>query len=172
MKRPAQRHGIAALVLGVLFAAFILYAAWPRVSGTPIELKLLPIDPFDLVRGQYLTLNYEINTPPTSEEIPTGVTVWVELESANGIYHATKTYSKRPPKLPEVLIRGVHTSKGRVEYGIESIFIERGARLTQQMTDLTAYVKVLPDGRASVIELHKDGKPVEFEYHEGGFLER
>ena len=166
-----KKHFIAIIVLVVIFVGFFLYAAWPTMQGTGVELKLLPVDPFDLIRGQYLILNYEINQAP--EELPAGSQVFVVLEKGeDGIHHPVR-YSNEWPvtRAGQVVIRGLSSGR-RVDYGIESLFMERGARLSQRMTDLTAYVRILPDGRASVVELHKDGEPAEFEYREGNFLER
>jgi len=160
-----KKHLIAVIVLAVIFAGFLFYASWPTATGTGVELKLMPVDPFDLVRGQYLTLRYEIGTIPEQYNFTEGTTVYALLEKgADGIHHPV-SYSEQMPQISagQIAIRGTsHVSW--IEYGIESYFIERGAVLKEQMTDVTAYVKILPDGRASVVELRKDHKPVEFEY--------
>ena len=45
------------LVLGGMFAK----AFHPMIVGTPIKLKVLPIDPRDLFRGNYVNLNYDFS---------------------------------------------------------------------------------------------------------------
>lgn len=45
------------LVLGGMFAK----AFYPVMVGTPIKLKVLPIDPRDLFRGNYVNLNYDFS---------------------------------------------------------------------------------------------------------------
>lgn len=145
------------------------------MAGVGVELRLLPIDPFDLIRGQYLALRYEINTPPgLPKDVAEGTTVYVVLERGQaGVHHAVSVHPKRSiVSRDQIVIRGVYHQDRRVEYGIENFFMERGAQLKEQMTDLTAYVRILPDGRASVIELRKDHQPVEFEYRRGGFFQR
>ena|SRR3990172_1495001 len=160
-----KKHILAVIVLVAIFAGFLFYASWPTATGTGVELKLMPVDPFDLIRGQYLTLNYEINRHASLPDIPDEATVYVLLEKGTDeIYHAISVSQSWPQKSKgQVVIRGV-AHKDWIEYGIESYFIERGAALKERMTDVTAYVKILPDGRASIVELRKDHKPVEFEY--------
>jgi len=41
---------------------FILYLSFPLLTGTDVILKTQPVDPFDLLRGQYLIINYDIST--------------------------------------------------------------------------------------------------------------
>ena len=45
------------LVLGGMFAK----AFYPMIVGTPIKLKVLPIDPRDLFRGNYVNLRYNFS---------------------------------------------------------------------------------------------------------------
>jgi uncharacterized membrane-anchored protein len=167
-----NKHLVAAAILAVIFGGFLLYVSMPTLAGTGIELKLMPVDPFDLIRGQYLTLNYEINRHASLPDIPDEAVVYVLLEKGEDeIYHAVSVSQSWPQKSKEqVVIRGI-AHKDWIEYGIESFFMERGAQLTQRIEDLTAYVKVLPDGRATVKELRKDHKSIEFEYKEGPLLQ-
>ena len=46
------------LILGGMFAK----AFYPVMVGTPIKLKVLPIDPRDLFRGNYVNLNYDFSS--------------------------------------------------------------------------------------------------------------
>ncbi len=165
-----NKHILAVIVLAAIFAGFLFYAGWPTATGKGIELKLMPVDPFDLIRGQYLTLRYEIGTIPAQYNFTEGTTVYVVLEKGEDGIHHPASYNEQMPQLSagQVVIRGT-SHKDWIEYGIESYFIERGAQLTERMTDVTAYVKILPDGRASIVELRKDHKPVEFEYREVNF---
>ncbi len=160
-----KKHLIAVIVLAAIFAGFLFYASWPTATGTGVELKLMPVDPFDLIRGQYLTLRYEIGTIPEPYNFTEGTTVYVVLKKDGDEIYRPASYSEQMPQVVEgqVVIRGT-SHVNWIEYGIESYFIERGAVLKEQMTDVTAYVKILPDGRASIVELRKDHEPVEFEY--------
>jgi len=170
-----NRYLLGAAVLTTIFAGFLFYAAWPRLVGVEAELRLLPVDPFDPMRGQYLVLHYEINEPPSlPEDVSEGTTLYVVLESGQeGVYNAVSVHLRPPTVTPgRIVIQGVYRQNGRVEYGIENLFIERGARLEERASDLTAYVRILPDGRASVIELRKNGRPVDLKYRAKNVFER
>ena len=47
--------------LGVLSGMLVIHA-WPLWTGTPIYLKVRPVDPRDLFRGDYVTLGYDVTT--------------------------------------------------------------------------------------------------------------
>ncbi|MFK0165373.1 GDYXXLXY domain-containing protein [Rhizobium sp. NPDC090279] len=66
----ARRVWIAAIIVAVLQTLVLGYMvgerAWGLRSGTEILLKTAPVDPRDLLRGDYVTLNYDISRVPTS----------------------------------------------------------------------------------------------------------
>ncbi|MBI2080478.1 MAG: hypothetical protein HYT86_01955, partial [candidate division NC10 bacterium] len=59
------------------------------------------------------------------------------------------------------LLRG-HVDRGRIAYGIEALFIGRGAAPETSLAGAVARVQLHPDGSASVLGLLKDGKPITF----------
>mgnify|MGYP001598691262 CR=1 FL=1 len=72
---------VAAIVAAALQTAVIGYMVESRASilrnGTEIKLKTLPVDPRDLLRGDYVILSYPISTIP--KDIVTG-----EVPKVNG----------------------------------------------------------------------------------------
>ena len=54
-KKLIATLGVICIIIGV----FILYLAWPLMTGKTIVLATRPIDPFDIFRGQYIVINYE-----------------------------------------------------------------------------------------------------------------
>ena len=65
-----KRAWIAAIILALLQTAIIGYTIESHASilqsGTEVVLKTAPIDPRDLLRGDYVILNYEISSVPAS----------------------------------------------------------------------------------------------------------
>jgi len=74
------------IALGVLLfitLSFILYLAWPLMTGTTVVLATRPVDPFDLLRGQYMTIGYEISNIPLTN-VPEGTNIYVSLKEDEG----------------------------------------------------------------------------------------
>jgi len=46
----------------LIFSGFILFKEYTLRTGTEMILRIEPVDPRDLFRGDYVTLNYEIST--------------------------------------------------------------------------------------------------------------
>lgn len=148
--------------------------ATPRYLGVDILLPLRPVDPFDPLRGQYLTLSYDINFPENLglTELSNGQLVYTILAEKEGLY--TPLFASLTPVTPkpgQVIIQGF-VEGNRIIYGIEAYFMERGAILNSRIEHIQAKVKILPNGRASVIGLYKNGTPVQFTYRERTFLQK
>jgi uncharacterized membrane-anchored protein len=66
----SSRLWIAAVVVAALQTAVLGYMvgerAWGLRTGVEILLKTAPVDPRDLLRGDYVTLNYDISRVPIS----------------------------------------------------------------------------------------------------------
>jgi len=172
-----NRTVAAAAILTAVMLGFLLFMAMPTLGGKEIRLPLRPVDPFDPLRGQYLILSYDINDPSRLPGLPTTLpenqSIYVVLETdTRGLSRPVRA-STDPLSTGagQTLMRG-HVERGRVSYGIEAYFIERGARLETTLTGAHALIKVLPDGRASVATLMKDGKPLSFIYRERPFWQR
>jgi len=151
-------------------------------EGSEITLQTRPLDPRDLLRGDYVTLGYDITQlaagplagQPSAERNPV---VFVKLApDADGLYQAVSVHAAPVAvAAPEVLIRGRVSyscgSNGRmfcdkltIRYGLESYFVPEGegkkleqARNQQKLRVVAA---VLPSGQAAIKRLLLDGEPV------------
>ncbi|WP_375311636.1 GDYXXLXY domain-containing protein [Bradyrhizobium sp. A5] len=150
-------------------------------EGREVTLQTQPVDPRDLLRGDYVVLRYDISQlpagalagTPASERKPI---VFVKLApNANGLYEAVSVHAAPVPvTAPEVLIRGrVNYSCGSgrtfcdkltIKYGLESYFVPEGEGKTLEQArnqqKLLVVASVLPSGRAAIKRLLLDGKPV------------
>lgn len=61
MRRPAIRVLVSGAVCLVILIAMLVINAWPLWYGQSIYLKVQPVDPRDLMRGDYVTLSYPIS---------------------------------------------------------------------------------------------------------------
>jgi len=147
-----------AILLGVLFlilGGFLLYVSIPLLSTKTAVLATQPVDPFDLIRGQYIVIRYEIGSIPSIEGAEVEDNVYVSLmEDSNGTSRY-KSASLDKPSKDDLFIRGqiksISGDNMRVEYGIEQYFFERGARFETRRMEVK--VKLSGNGGARIVEL-------------------
>jgi uncharacterized membrane-anchored protein len=142
--------------------------------GQVILLETQPVDPRDLLRGDYIRLNYKISdlpanlfSPPAKMELTPGTTVFVALAPAgtNQFYEAMRAGTEKfTPATNEVLICGKvaqswrnHAGSVHVEYGLEQYFVAEGTG--NPRGKLTVQAAVSKSGHASIKEVFVDGKP-------------
>ena len=175
----------------LIFSGFILYKEYTLRTGTEVILKTEPVDPRDLFRGDYVTLNYEISTLDLEEIQAEDLyfdyndRIYLALALENG-YGVPKKIYRNPPD-DELYIKGTvkeliydweedkdgiiteepHIKELRVEYGIESYFVAEGRGIeieNQQWSGKEGVdVKVIVDkyGNAVIKSLLIDGEEVE-----------
>jgi uncharacterized membrane-anchored protein len=143
------------------------------IEGQEILLETEPIDPRDILRGDYIILNYKISWIPreivTDEKDETlwGKKIYVFLEP-EGEFHKIQAASRTKPgkRQRELFLTGrLGRERARdgqemvhVEYGIERYFVPEGKGIVPD-GELTVKISRLEDGRARVKELLIDGKP-------------
>lgn len=149
---------ILLLVIQVLFLAGIAGSHYSTLwYGKEIRLQTVPIDPRDLLYGDYVQLNYDINRIPlsywqeTGDKPKSGERVFVVLQEnkTNGTYKAKAALSHKPSLTDgEVLLKGrieyVDDESIRITYGIEQYYVPEntGKELEQQVGKLVVKVKV------------------------------
>ena len=180
----AVLFGVAILLQCVLLTLMVADRMQILREGTEVTLQTQPVDPRDLLRGDYVVLGYDISQlaagalagQPTAERNPI---VFVKLApNASGLYEAVSVHAEPVAvTAPDVLIRGRVAygtscgSAGRafcdtltVRYGLESYFVPEGEGKTLEQArnqrKLRVVAAVLPSGRAAIKRLLLDGQPV------------
>jgi uncharacterized membrane-anchored protein len=176
--------GAAAVVQVALLTVMIVDRVQILRDGKEVTLQSRPVDPRDLLRGDYVVLGYDIsqlpagvllNQPASSRNPP----VFVKLTpNRDGIYEAVSVHAEPVAVAsPEVLIRGsivygascgsrgyAFCEKLSIRYNLESYFVPEGeGRKLEDVRNkgkLSVVVAVLPSGRAAIKRLLIDGKPV------------
>ncbi len=172
MQRPGILVAVAAQFL--VLCGMILMQMIPHMSGTTVWLKVVPVNPRDMFKGDYVILSYAISqAPPMSgptdasgellfDEPLDGTAVYVILvPDADGIHHRAGECQIKPP--PDGLyIRGTWKGGNRIEYGIESFYVQAGTGLDYEQAartgTLSAEVAIGGDGQAGLKRL-KVGPP-------------
>jgi uncharacterized membrane-anchored protein len=132
-------------------------------SGTSILVRVVPVDPRDLLRGQYLRLAYEFSRPWDStverRHMSGDAPVWVVLRR-EGMFHVPKRLDReRPAALDpdEVVLRG--RARGQsYEFGVERYFVPEGSE-TPAVSDLTVRLRVSRAGIARIEQVYVRGAP-------------
>jgi uncharacterized membrane-anchored protein len=182
------RYILAALLLcGLILATVVQRAAILR-NGQEARLEVVPVDPRDLFRGDYVVLDYRIGTVDMPKDGTTpftrGQQVFVTLRTdANNMSRAVAISAGRPAVTgDDIVISGVVTSPSTcmlndagardcklgsravgVRYGLESYFVPQGEgrKIEQTATGrLEVVAAVAPSGQAAIKRLLIDGKPV------------
>lgn len=178
---------VAAILAAALQTAVIGYMVESRASilrsGADIRLKTLPVDPRDLLRGDYVILSYPISTIPkgivTGEAPKAGgrVRLTVRLKpGADGLWTASEAgFGALEPQEGSVLLRtlpfdyyaaadGGVPDTLFVSYGLERYYVPEGeGRVLEDarnQEELEVEARVSKDGTPQIARLILRGEPV------------
>ena len=134
--------------------------------GESIVVRTVPVDPRDLLRGQYIQLRYEFSSMPweTFDDTAASRDVWVVLvpEVKDGqTYHVPTKFSFNKPHAfpPEaVVIRGRDESYNELSFGVERYFVPEGTE-TPDPSEITVRLRIGDDHRARIERVYVKGKP-------------
>jgi uncharacterized membrane-anchored protein len=145
-------------------------------EGTVILLETRPVDPRDLLRGDYVILNYKISTiatnlfsPSLPNPLEDGRTVWVAVAPQGEFHEVVRASLERfEPGPGEILMRAKsrwrwwsgsqsRASDVGVDYGLERYYVHEGTG--NPRGKLTVQAVVPASGRASIKQVFVDGKP-------------
>uniref|UniRef100_UPI003F83E0A5 GDYXXLXY domain-containing protein n=1 Tax=Shinella sumterensis TaxID=1967501 RepID=UPI003F83E0A5 len=152
-------------------------------NGADIRLKTSPVDPRDLLRGDYVILIYEISTIPASivtGDVPSDGTrtrLSVRLKpDADGLWKATEArFAEMAPEEGSVILRTlpfVFNTYGAgglpdelfVQYGIERYYVPEGEgralENARNAQELDVEARVSSDGTPQIARLLLRGEPV------------
>jgi uncharacterized membrane-anchored protein len=134
-----------------------------RHTAPTVRLKTLPVDPRDILRGDYMILNYEISRPgkiKTSAALVDGE-VFVVLKP-EGAHHIVADILDEEPADddPRLWVRARawgDSGSPRLDYGIERFFVPEG-RGTPRFTILEVEAAVSGAHRLYIRRVWLDGK--------------
>lgn len=153
------------------------------VTGEPVRLQSVPVDPWDLFRGEYVTLSYEISRfepgtfPMEGAPYKRGQTVWVRLRDGLPAATALSVSAERPAAAPgEVVLKGrvewyheghsdpwsSYPGELMIRYGVEQFYVPQGQGpgLERDREQLIVEVKVDRYGRAALSKVFRNGEEV------------
>jgi uncharacterized membrane-anchored protein len=157
------------LQLGIL-GGMIVFKAGPLITGETVWLRVVPVDPRDLFRGDYVSLGYDFTqiSPQDLPELGTqtyrnqheweGTPVYVTLVPEEDGKHWRKgTVTTKRPTEGKYLC-GTLNRYHRIACGIESYYVQEDAgrefEEAARGNSLSAEIALTSDGRAVLRELH------------------
>lgn len=149
-------------------------------TGRTVTLETVPVDPWELFRGQYVSLNYKISqlefnqVPMNGAPYKRGQTVWVTLRQGEPYWTAVLVSDRRPETAGnEIALQGMvqwWTAElppgGRailqLRYGIEQFFVPEGEgpKLEDRRLQIAVEAAVDRFGRAALKRVFVDGKEI------------
>jgi uncharacterized membrane-anchored protein len=164
-----MKFALLVLLQVALLISITGYRQYWIYAGEKVLLKTTPVDPRSLFRGDYVRLRYEISDIdmeklPGDDGFMHNNTIYVILEKGeDGTYGASKVSRATPEDWPFIRgrVRHVYGSTLRVDYGIESYFVEENKGIEIEMArdtrELKVEASVLKSGKATISSLIMDG---------------
>jgi uncharacterized membrane-anchored protein len=169
---------IVALVQTVALASMVYGRVALLRDGREIVAEVIPVDPRDLFRGDYVILGYAFgrNQVPVPEGISQGDKVYVTIKEATPeqweVVSTAADYAQ-PSDASHVVLKGIvdyvyqaqgDPPKAQVRYGIESYFVPEGTgkELEQKVRDkkISAVLAVGSAGDVAIKALVVDGERI------------
>ena len=176
-------YGLALAIAFLLQAGLVGWLIADRAlllrDGQEVRLAVVPVDPRDLLRGDYIVLAYDISRLDNGQlggddAFAAGDAIYVTLAQSGETWRATAITHAQPA--PGTWVKGTVSyvsSSGQgcsvgcntlgVDYNIEKFFVPEGTGrdLEKLLNDqhLAVDVALGPDGRAALKRLLVDGAP-------------
>ncbi len=166
---------LALTVQAAILAAVPAKQIYTRLTGKTIFIKTAPVDPYSLLSGYYVVLNYQIARPPDWSNIQRrykkGQPVYVVLKQDDDeTWSGESVHGRRPEDIPadRIVIKGKRGRWRGISYGVESYYIPEKSRQTieqdlrENAGKAKAEIKVDHFGNATLIRLHIEDRTYEY----------
>lgn len=184
IKHLSPTSWIAVAIVALLQTIALATMVYGRVSllrdGREIVAEVIPVDPRDLFRGDYVILGYQFGRSDVAvpEGTASGDKIYVTMkEAAPGQWEVVRTSAayEHPADPAQIVLKGIVSyisspaidgapPKASIRYGIESYFVPegQGRDLEQQVRDkkISAILAVGASGEVAIKALMVDGKRI------------
>jgi len=165
----SKRIGIIVLVMTLLLVGMIAKKQFTLNTGELVVLKVRPVDPRSLFRGDYVRLNYDISQwgkaqYPILQQLKKHDVVFLTLKKKD-VFWETIAISTAMPEKAEgtVTIRGKVNGR-TIRFGIENYFMQEGEGLVLERLrdkgDIATQIAVDTFGNAGIKAVLLNGKPI------------
>jgi uncharacterized membrane-anchored protein len=172
---PQRNFWLAMGAQFALLSTIAVPAIYTLSTGKTVFLQTAPVDPYDLLRGYYQTLNYDIADRAKLTKLPGGdilkegkaktgeffVTLALPATSGQPVAQPIAVSATRPTNLPnnQIAIRGTYNQdsgwRNRIDYGIDKFYMPEAQKDT-----VNSEVGRNPRKLLVEIKLDNNGHPV------------
>ncbi|MGK7901719.1 MAG: GDYXXLXY domain-containing protein [Hormoscilla sp.] len=150
-RMPGWRLWLPLAFQGLLIFSVAAQPVYTYLTGKTVIIQTRPVDPYDLLRGYYQTLSYDISSRETLQELPGGKAVvklprdrksetsfYVILEKPGGdkagapaAWVPVAVSGDRPKDLSgdRVALKGEFQKYGQILYGLETYYMPEDQRV-------------------------------------------
>jgi uncharacterized membrane-anchored protein len=175
MNGAMWRTALAGAICVTILCGMLVGHAWPLWTGRIVVMEVVPVDPRDLFRGEYVRLDTPASRLPMAGDSGrklAGTVVYAQLEPTNvaggRTVHRATGFSSRP-------VGGAVNLRGRVrwasnesivvDYGLDAFFMKEGAArpiedAMRAGRQVLMEVAIADSGRARIRNLIVDGVPL------------
>ncbi len=149
----------------------------PRFNSDRVRFEVVPVDPRDMMRGEYIILGYEFSRLPNDPTMLDSTLLTYMggftnnnpgKQKNNNVYISLKlipleniwkpTYFAINPPEKGRYIKGKIESRGSIKFGIEALYVQEGKGILYEQAvrdrKLVAEVYLAPDGSAQMKTVH------------------
>lgn len=148
---PGWRLWLPLAFQGLLILSVPAQPAYTYLTGKTVIIQTRPVDPYDLLRGYYQTLSYDISSRDTLQQLPgwkevaklqgdsqSGTSFYVILSKPAGskagapaAWVPVAVSGDRPTNLSgdRVALKGELHQVGQIEYGLETYYMPEDQRV-------------------------------------------
>lgn len=177
MENKPINKKILGVILGVLvivFGGFIVVNEFTLVTGEEVFLKTLPVDPRDLLRGDYVILSYTIEREPSIQtfisqnKLQEGDEFYIGLHVDNEKVANFEQVSTRKPDKSLSIKAKVGEKRGgethMIDLGIGKYFVPegRGHEIERLRGNLKVLVSIDTYGVTKIKDIYHDGVKIDF----------
>ncbi|MEM9630753.1 MAG: GDYXXLXY domain-containing protein [Pseudomonadota bacterium] len=163
------KWGILALVQLLLISIPLVDRLRVQMTGTVVQMEIVPVDPRDLLRGDYVIINLAISRVSKdvlgSETVRSGDPVFVSLIAEGKGPVRPLAVSRLREEAGELAIAGTVRTVAdefiQIDYGIDAFFLPEGEGLAIERMDKSRVlleVAIDEDGQSLPVMLLVDGK--------------
>ncbi|MBD8878829.1 GDYXXLXY domain-containing protein [Roseibium polysiphoniae] len=172
---PWLKWGILALIQLAFIAIPLADRLNVQMTGTEVTLEVRPIDPRDLLRGDYVIINLAITRldaglAKSGETLSSGDKVYVGVDAdGDGLSQPTLITANRSVAGPLAIagiVRSVSDATVVVDYDLDAFYVPEGTGLEIERMDssrIRLVARVADDGRSLPVRLLVDGQPFKSE---------
>ncbi|MFT7087161.1 MAG: putative membrane-anchored protein [Rickettsiales bacterium] len=155
------------LLISIIFLQVLFFVFWAvsnelkltNPKSKTILLETIPVDPRDLISGNYFILNYKISQSGFSGNDLWNGEIFAVLKKQDQYYVLDYFSKTKPAKIKEnqVVLEG-EKKRGRIKYGIEKYFINENTKTPTRSDKVDVLLNIDDNFKPVIIKIYVNDK--------------